>query len=125
MRCWRRRPAALAEHKIKKSGQQRVPALVLTENPDILAAVAQLPQPPYCVGFAAESRALLEHARDKLVRKRVPLIVANIGAETFGQDDNALTLVDAQGHRELPRADKLTLARELVAEIATRLGVAV
>jgi phosphopantothenoylcysteine decarboxylase/phosphopantothenate--cysteine ligase len=52
----------------------------------------------------------------------VPLIVANLGPATFGRDDNALTLVDAQGERELPRADKLTLARQLVAEIATRMG---
>ena len=55
------------------------------------------------------------------MRKNVPLIVGNIGPATFGQDDNALTLIDAQGHRELPRADKLTLARQLIAEIATRL----
>ena len=117
------RPVTLAEHKIKKGSDKRVPTLELTENPDILAAVAQLPRPPYCVGFAAESRDLLKHAREKLVRKHVPLVVANIGAATFGRDDNALTLVDAQGSRELPRADKLTLARQLVAEIATRLGV--
>ncbi|MDE2299983.1 MAG: bifunctional phosphopantothenoylcysteine decarboxylase/phosphopantothenate--cysteine ligase CoaBC [Burkholderiales bacterium] len=115
------RPLALAERKIKKGAGRSVPALELTENPDILAAVARLAQPPYCVGFAAESHDLLEHARDKLVRKGVPLIVANIGPATFGQDDNALTLVDAAGQRELPRADKLTLARQLVAEIAARL----
>ncbi|MDE2626772.1 MAG: bifunctional phosphopantothenoylcysteine decarboxylase/phosphopantothenate--cysteine ligase CoaBC [Burkholderiales bacterium] len=115
------RPLALAERKIKKGAGRSVPALELTENPDILAAVARLAQPPYCVGFAAESHDLLEHARDKLARKGVPLIVANIGPATFGQDDNALTLVDAAGQRELPRADKLTLARQLVAEIAARL----
>jgi phosphopantothenoylcysteine decarboxylase / phosphopantothenate---cysteine ligase len=116
------RPAALAEHKIKKNGSQRAPHVELTENPDILAAVARLPARPYCVGFAAESRDLLTHARDKLVRKNVPLMVANLGPATFGHDDNTLTLVDADGERELPRADKLTLARQLVAEIATRLA---
>jgi phosphopantothenoylcysteine decarboxylase / phosphopantothenate---cysteine ligase len=84
--------------------------------------VARLPQPPYCVGFAAESHDLLQHAREKLARKGVPLIVANIGPATFGQDDNVLTLVDATGHRELARADKLTLARQLVGEIAARVG---
>ncbi len=84
--------------------------------------MARLPKPPYCVGFAAESHELLKHAREKLVRKGVPLIVGNLGPATFGQDDNALTLVDAAGARELPRADKLTLARQLVAEIASRLG---
>ncbi len=116
------RPAAFAAQKIKKSGDRRAPQLELTENPDILASVARLPQPPYCVGFAAESHDVLKHASDKLARKGVPLIVGNIGPATFGQDDNALTLVDAGGHRELPRADKLTLARQLVAEIAARLG---
>jgi len=84
--------------------------------------VAKLPDRPYCVGFAAESHDLLRHAREKRVRKNVPLIVGNLGPATFGQDDNALTLVDANGHRELPRADKLTLARALVAEIAARLS---
>jgi phosphopantothenoylcysteine decarboxylase/phosphopantothenate--cysteine ligase len=117
------RPLALSERKIKKGADRAVPAVELTENPDILATVARLPSPPYCVGFAAESHDLLKHARDKRVRKGVPLIVANLGPATFGRDDNALTLVDAQGERELPRADKLTLARRLVAEIAGRLGV--
>lgn len=115
------RPAAMSEHKIKKGGKKVAPAFELTENPDILAAVAKLPGRPYCVGFAAESHDLLKHAREKLERKNVPLIVGNLGPATFGQDDNALTLVDAAGHRELPRADKLTLARALVAEIARRL----
>jgi phosphopantothenoylcysteine decarboxylase / phosphopantothenate---cysteine ligase len=116
------RPVALADRKIKKGSDRRVPSLELTENPDILAAVAKLPKPPYCVGFAAESHDLVKHAREKLARKDVPLIVGNVGPETFGHDDNALTLVDAHGERELPRADKLTLARQLVAEIATRIG---
>ncbi len=117
------RPASFNDHKIKKQpGEKSPPSFELTENPDILAAVARLPNPPYCVGFAAESHDLLKHAREKRVRKGVPLIVANLGPATFGQDDNALTLVDANGERELPRADKLTLARQLVAEIAARLG---
>ena len=95
----------------------------LTENPDILATVARLPeaQRPWCVGFAAESHDVVKHAREKLARKNVPLVVGNIGPATFGRDDNALVLVDAHGERELPHADKLSLARELVAEIARRL----
>jgi phosphopantothenoylcysteine decarboxylase/phosphopantothenate--cysteine ligase len=117
------RPARFNDHKIKKqAGEKGPPSFELTENPDILAAVAALPKPPYCVGFAAESHDLLAHAREKRVRKGIPLIVANLGPATFGQDDNALTLVDANGERELPRADKLTLARQLVAEIARRVG---
>jgi len=117
------RPAALHEHKIKKDGSGQVPSLALTENPDILAAVARLPAKPFCVGFAAESRDLLANARAKLARKGVPLVVANLGPATFGRDDNALLLVDAEGERELPRADKLSLARALVADIARRLNL--
>lgn len=116
------RPATLSEQKIKKGGHKVAPTFELTENPDILAAVAKLPQRPYCVGFAAESHDLLKHAREKLERKNVPLVVGNLGPATFGQDDNALTLVDRAGHRELPRADKLSLARALVREIAARLA---
>jgi len=118
------RPAAPAEHKIKKTADKTVPTLAMTENPDILAAVARLPKAPWCVGFAAESQDLLKHARDKLERKRVALIVGNIGAATFGADDNEMVLVDAAGHRALPRADKLSLARTLIAEIADRLPFA-
>jgi len=116
------RPASLAEHKIKKRDGQRVPApFTLTENPDILATVAALTPPPYCVGFAAESEQLAEHARAKRLRKQVPLIVGNLGPATFGRDDNTLLLVDADGERELATADKLSLARQLVHEIAERL----
>jgi phosphopantothenoylcysteine decarboxylase/phosphopantothenate--cysteine ligase len=115
------RPATCGAQKIKKDGSGAVPAIPMTENPDILAAVAKRPRAPYCVGFAAESHDLARHAREKRQRKGVPLIVGNIGPATFGRDDNALMLVDAAGERELPRADKLTLARALVAEIAQRL----
>jgi len=115
------RPASYAQRKIKKDGSRTAPALELAENPDILAAVARLPQAPYCVGFAAETDNLAVNAREKLARKKVPLIVGNIGPATFGRDDNALLLVDAHGEREIANADKLTLARELVREIATRL----
>ena len=117
------RPAEVAMQKIKKDGSGRVPAFEMTENPDILATVAQgdRARRPYCVGFAAESHDVVAHARAKRLRKGVPLIVANDGPATFGQDDNALVLVDEAGETALPRADKLTLARALVAQIARRL----
>ncbi len=120
------RPVQAAAQKIKKAAGRELPSFELTENPDILAAVAALPERPFCVGFAAESRDVARHAREKLVRKNVPLIVGNLGPATFGRDDNALLLVDAQGERELPgggrRADKLVLARQLMAEIAKRIA---
>ncbi len=118
------RAVQVAPQKIKKGAGASAPALDLVENPDILASVARLSPGPYCVGFAAESENLLRHAREKLERKKLPLIVANIGAATFGSDYNALTLIDAKSVRELPRADKLSLARELVREIASRIAKA-
>ena len=119
------RPAVQAEQKIKKDGSGQMPTLEFVENPDILAVVAQSPHALtgdlFCVGFAAESEDLLKHASAKRVRKGVPLLVGNIGPATFGQDDNALLLIDADGHRELPRASKRLLAQQLVADIAGRL----
>ncbi|MFN4266024.1 MAG: bifunctional phosphopantothenoylcysteine decarboxylase/phosphopantothenate--cysteine ligase CoaBC [Aquabacterium sp.] len=124
------RPATLAEHKIKKEGKKVAPTFELTENPDILAAVAQQALAsggtPYCVGFAAESEQLLAHARAKLQRKQIPLIIGNLGPATFGKDDNALLVVDAHSHHALPAdgapVDKLTLARQLMVELAKRLA---
>lgn len=116
------RPAQSHDQKMKKAeGGTTAPTIAMTENPDILAAVAKLPQPPYCVGFAAESEKLAEHADAKRRRKGIPLIVANLGPATFGRDDNALLLIDEQGQRELPRSDKLSLARELIADLSKRL----
>ncbi|RVT87764.1 bifunctional phosphopantothenoylcysteine decarboxylase/phosphopantothenate--cysteine ligase CoaBC [Inhella crocodyli] len=115
------RPATCAEQKIKKDGSGATPTLAFTENPDILATVAALPQAPYCVGFAAESEKLADHAQAKRLRKGIPLIVGNLGPATFGQDDNALLLIDEQGQRELPRAPKTELAQQLIDDIALRL----
>jgi phosphopantothenoylcysteine decarboxylase/phosphopantothenate--cysteine ligase len=119
------RPANASEQKIKKEGSGEVPQLQFVENTDILATLAKSARAQsgalYCVGFAAESHDLLAHATAKRQRKGVPLLVGNIGPATFGQDDNALLLVDAHGAKELPRNSKLALARMLVAEIASRL----
>ena len=120
-------PAHVAEHKLKKDGHGAPPALAFVENPDILATVAALPRARrgelYCVGFAAESHDLLAHAQTKRARKGVPLLVGNIGPATFGRDDNALLLVDERQALELPAGPKITLARQLIGEIAQRLGL--
>ncbi|MFP5467427.1 MAG: bifunctional phosphopantothenoylcysteine decarboxylase/phosphopantothenate--cysteine ligase CoaBC [Gammaproteobacteria bacterium] len=121
------RPANSQQEKIKKDGSGQVPTLSFVENPDILAGIAATPRALrrelFCVGFAAESHDLQAHAQAKRARKGVPLLVGNIGPETFGRDDNALLLVDEQGVQALPRATKLELARLLVTEIARRLSV--
>ncbi len=120
------RPAKAAGQKIKKEGAATVPALSFVENPDILATVAQSQRARsgdlYCVGFAAESHDLLAHAQAKRLRKGVPLLVGNIGPATFGQDDNALLLVDEAGATEMQRDSKIALARRLIAEIASRMA---
>ncbi|AOY92891.1 phosphopantothenate synthase [Cupriavidus sp. USMAA2-4] len=115
------RPAQVAAQKLKKANDTDTPTLEFVQNPDILAAVAARPDAPYCVGFAAESENLETYGEQKRQRKRVPLLVGNIGHHTFGLDDNEIVLFDAQGMTRLPRADKLTLARLLVAAIAQRL----
>jgi phosphopantothenoylcysteine decarboxylase/phosphopantothenate--cysteine ligase len=112
-----------SEHKIKKEGDG-APALQFAQNPDILATVAattSLSGWPYCVGFAAESENLIEYGAVKREKKGIPLLVGNIGPQTFGQDENAIVLFDESGHTVLPRAGKLELARQLVSEIAKRL----
>jgi phosphopantothenoylcysteine decarboxylase/phosphopantothenate--cysteine ligase len=116
---WRVRNAST--HKIKKTDGQSVPTLEFTQNPDILASVARRPNPPYCVGFAAESEALEHNGREKLARKAIPLLVANIGPDTFGRDDNEILILDGERSIALPRASKDELARSLVEEIARRL----
>ena len=111
--------------KLKKTGAGAdSPGLSLqfAPNPDILAAVAALPGAPYCVGFAAETEDLHANAESKLARKKVQLIVGNHASDAFGRDDNALTLYDAHGRTTLERADKLVLARRLVAAIAERMA---
>ena len=131
------RPATAATQKLKKEGGGKdgtntAPTMSFVENTDILATVAASPRAQsypeagslYCIGFAAESENLEAHTKAKRERKNVPLLIGNIGPATFGMDDNALLLVDANGTKELPRASKTALARELVIEIAKRLSIA-
>lgn len=118
------RPSSPSVQKIKKDGSGKAPEMSFAENEDILAAVAQTDAAKkgalFCVGFAAESHDLTANAEAKRIRKKVPLLIGNIGPDTFGQDHNALLLVDAHGSTEMPRASKISLARQLVKEIAIR-----
>ena len=112
------RVAQPSEQKIKKSAATLT--LELVPNPDILAHVASLPNPPFCVGFAAESENLAEYAKQKRRAKKLPLLVGNLAQQAIGNDDNELVLFDDSGSHILPRADKLTLARQLMQHIALR-----
>jgi phosphopantothenoylcysteine decarboxylase/phosphopantothenate--cysteine ligase len=109
-------------HKIKKNPQGDTPQLEFVVNPDILATVAALEEGPYCVGFAAESENLLQNGTEKRLRKGVPLLVGNIGHQTFGKDKNSLILFDDHGHTVIPEADKQELAHHLVTQFAARLS---
>jgi phosphopantothenoylcysteine decarboxylase/phosphopantothenate--cysteine ligase len=113
------RPAQAATQKLKKSEQSLT--LELTPNKDILAEVARLPQAPFCVGFAAESENLLQHAETKRRKKGLPLLVANLVQESMGQDDASVVLLDDAGSHALSRAGKDRIAQQLLQHIATML----
>ena len=119
--------AAVADYRVAQTAQQKIkkqdtaPTLTLTPNPDILAEVAALPKPPFCVGFAAETENLAAHAEIKRIKKTLPLIVANIAQNTLGQDESEFILIDAHGTHTLPCDKKILQARKLIAHIASLL----
>jgi len=115
--------AAVADYYVAPSAQKlkktsTPPTLTLKQNPDILAQVAARKKPPFCVGFAAETERLSANAQAKRSRKNIPLIVANRAQDALGQDESELILIDAQGSHTLVKANKLLLARQLIAHIA-------
>jgi phosphopantothenoylcysteine decarboxylase/phosphopantothenate--cysteine ligase len=113
------RPATPSAQKIKKNAAAMTVELV--KNPDILAEVAALPRPPFCVGFAAESHDLATYAEGKRVNKKLPLVVGNLISDGFGGEDNTVVLFDAAGAHPLATASKTEVARSIVAAIAERL----
>ncbi|MBI4939061.1 MAG: bifunctional phosphopantothenoylcysteine decarboxylase/phosphopantothenate synthase [Nitrosomonadales bacterium] len=116
--------AAVADYRVAQPSAQKIKkgegklTLGLLPNPDILAYVAGLPQPPFCVGFAAESENLRAHAAAKRAAKKVPLLAANLAQQAIGADENELILFDDGGEHLLPRADKLAQARALLRHTA-------
>ncbi len=111
------RVANISKHKIKKQFAQ-APELAFEENPDILASVAALENPPYCVGFAAETENLIDNARAKLFRKNIPLVVANLVSDSINQDTNAVVFVERDAATPLAKATKEHIAQALIAKIA-------
>lgn len=120
--------AAVADYSVVQTSAQKIKkseaslTLDLKRNKDILAEVASLPNAPFCVGFAAESEKLVEHASQKRLAKKLPLIVANLISESMGQDEANITLVDDLGIHPLPRADKSTLAHEILSHICNMMS---
>ncbi|MDO4640707.1 MAG: bifunctional phosphopantothenoylcysteine decarboxylase/phosphopantothenate--cysteine ligase CoaBC [Neisseria sp.] len=107
--------------KLKKNGSATAPVIELTENPDILAAVAKLETPPFCIGFAAESENMLEHARAKRLKKGIPMLVANDVAVAMGKAVNRITIIDSEGESSFPETGKDEAAVEIVKRLAERL----
>ena len=115
-----------AQEKIKRQGKE-TPSIEFIANPDILQDVAKTVKLkggksyPYCVGFAAESTDLEKHANDKRQRKGIPMIVGNIGPDTFGSDTNQLIVIDDSGSKKIAQAEKLHLARQLIQLVAKKI----
>ncbi len=112
------RPAQPPDHKIKKSTERL--AVEMERTVDIIATVAARPQRPFIVGFAAETEAVEQNARAKMLKKNLDMIAGNeVGHDkAFDCADNELVVLWRGGRRELGRAPKTTLARELIALIA-------
>ncbi len=114
------RPARAEEHKIKKGSGNLT--LELEANPDILAEVAVRPNPPFCVGFAAESRDLDKYAQGKRQAKKLPLVVGNLVQDGLGRATNQVCLYDDHGAHRVPPGEKLAVARAIVTHIAGMLA---
>jgi phosphopantothenoylcysteine decarboxylase/phosphopantothenate--cysteine ligase len=111
----------VAKQKLKK-GNGKAMTLELTENPDILAYVAKMPNAPFCVGFAAETEKLEANAKEKRARKQIPLLAANLAQHAIGSDENEIVLYDDAGEHPLGRGSKIEQARKLVGHMASMLG---
>lgn len=115
--------AAVADYRVAHVSQQKIKksegnlALELVPNPDILRTVSSLPNPPFCVGFAAETENLEKNAVMKRRDKNVPLLVANLAQDAIGSDESELVLFDDSGQRILPKASKMEQARHLIKHI--------
>jgi phosphopantothenoylcysteine decarboxylase/phosphopantothenate--cysteine ligase len=114
------RPKAAAVHKIKKSADTFL--LEMIKSPDLLANIAALDNGPFTVGFAAETEKLEHYATDKLNRKKLDMIIANLVGENlcFDADDNEVVVLWHEGRKPLPRLSKPELARQLIEIIASR-----
>ena len=116
------RVAEIAEHKIKKAGDEL--AISLIKNPDIVATIAQQEKRPFMVGFAAETRNVEEYAAGKLVAKKLDMIACNDVSRKdigFASDENAMTVFFAEQYqmekRDLEKASKQEIAQQLVEAI--------
>ena len=118
------RPKVSSNHKIKKEGDDGL-TLEMVQNPDILKFVAGRKEKPFTVGFAAETGSLIEHAKQKLQKKKLDMIIANNVADPnigFNSDNNQTIVLTATAKHELPMMSKTELARQLIDLIANEIG---
>lgn len=108
-------------HKLKKENSKDTPTLELEANPDILASVATLPKSPFCIGFAAESEKVLEYAREKRLRKGIPMLIANDVSQAMGKSTNQITIITDDEELSFPEKEKLQVAEEIVQSLARHL----
>lgn len=113
-------PLHISTQKIKKS--EPTLTLELKRNKDILAEVASLPNPPYCVGFAAETEEVIAHAAQKRASKSIPMIIANHAVSAMGNDENTVTMIDASGQHTLPQSSKIDIAHQILTHISQQLN---
>jgi phosphopantothenoylcysteine decarboxylase/phosphopantothenate--cysteine ligase len=115
------KPVAIAPHKIKKNDQHSM-TLEMVKNPDIVATIAAQANAPFTVGFAAETQQLLEHAKSKLAKKQLDIIIANDVSNSdigFDSDNNALTIVTKNDVFIMSQKSKKQLAVDIISYIAT------
>jgi phosphopantothenoylcysteine decarboxylase / phosphopantothenate---cysteine ligase len=112
-------PKAAHNQKLKKTAQNLSLELVPTQ--DILSYVARLPNPPFCIGFAAESENVIEYAAKKREQKGIPVIIANLAQAAIGSNDNEVTIIDKAGRHPIPRGPKAQIAHAIVAFVANKL----
>jgi phosphopantothenoylcysteine decarboxylase/phosphopantothenate--cysteine ligase len=122
--------AAVADWSVKNVSTQKIkksinsnPALEFELNPDILAEVVKLSsgKKPYCVGFAAETHDLEKHAQEKRIKKNIPMLLGNLGPDTFGLDDNQLLIVEEKGSSKTNKLNKIALSREIIQLVSTKI----
>jgi phosphopantothenoylcysteine decarboxylase/phosphopantothenate--cysteine ligase len=122
--------AAVADWSVKNASAQKIkktaqtsPALEFELNPDILAEVAKQSsgKKPYCVGFAAETNDLEKNAQEKRIKKNIPMLLGNLGPDTFGLDENQLLIVEEKGMTKTNKLDKTALSREIIQLVSTKI----
>lgn len=122
--------AAVSDYKVKNRSTQKFKkdknakplSIELDENPDILASIASLPNPPFCIGFAAETENVMAYAQEKRIKKKIPVIVANDVSIAMGKPTNRITIIGDDGELSFPETSKDEAAMRIVERLAVYLN---